>query len=202
MIRVGLTGGIGSGKSTIAKFFNDLGIPVYQSDIRAKVLMESMPYLIEKITELFGKAAYSHGVLNRKFLSEQVFSNPEKLEALNKLVHPVVREDFRVWSEQQNAPYVIQEAAILFETGGNRTLDFTILVTAPQIDREQRVMMRDALSREAVQARIQNQWPDSQKIPLADFIIKNACLSEARNQVIQIHRQLLNRIGTASDSLC
>jgi dephospho-CoA kinase len=153
--------------------------------------MESLSILREGITELFGEHAYSPEGLNRKFLSAQVFSYPEKLQALNNLVHPEVRKDFQHWSEQQTAPYVLQEAAILFETGGNRSLDYTILVIAPQSDKEQRVMLRDSVSLAEVRARMRNQWSDSKKVPLADFVIENKTLSEARKQVVQIHEELL-----------
>jgi dephospho-CoA kinase len=156
--------------------------------------MESLSSLREGITELFGEYAYSPEGLNRKFLSAEVFSDPEKLQALNNLVHPVVRKDFRHWSEQQTSPYVIQEAAILFETGGNRSLDYTILVIAPQSDKEQRVMLRDSVSLDEVKARMRNQWSDGKKVPLADFVIENKTLSEARKQVVQIHKELLKRM--------
>ena len=133
---VGLTGGIGSGKTTVANYFRELGVPVYISDTEAKRLMNGSKKVREKIVALFGLKAYENGELNRKHISSKVFSDKEKLEALNRIVHPAVRADFQLWKQGQQAPYVVYEAAILFEQGGNRSCDFTILVTA---DREKRI---------------------------------------------------------------
>lgn len=191
MRHVGLTGGIGSGKSTIAEYFKALGIPVYSSDARAKDLMESNGQLKVELIRLFGDKAYVNDCLNRRYIAELVFSNPELLDRLNTLVHPVVRADFMAWANLQNAPYVIQEAAVLFENGGYKNFDYTILVKAPLEERVRRVMVRDGVSREAVLSRIQNQWSDAQKEPLADFVIENLDLESSREIVLKIHELLL-----------
>ena len=194
MRHVGLTGGIGSGKSTIAEYFKALGIPVYSSDARAKDLMESNGQLKVELIRLFGDKAYVNDCLNRTYIAELVFSNPELLDRLNTLVHPVVQADFMAWANLQNAPYVIQEAAVLFENGGYKNFDYTILVKAPLEERVRRVMVRDGVSREAVLSRIQNQRSDAQKEPLADFVIENLNLESSREIVLKIHELLLQAI--------
>lgn len=202
MIQVGLTGGIGSGKSTVASFFREMGIPVYNSDVRAKELMISDVELRNGIIGLLGDEAYKKGGLDRKWIASRVFSDPQLLEALNTLVHPVVRKDFEKWSAEQQAPYVVQEAAILMENGGYRHLDQTILVTAPETIRINRVVNRDQVSTAQVRERLRNQWDDSRKIPLADFIIENINLENTRHQVELIHRKLLQLSGTEPESFC
>lgn len=195
MIRVGLTGGIGSGKSTVADFFRALGVPVYDSDLRAKALMEQHGPLVQGIRQLLGPESFKGGHLDRPFIASRVFEAPELLRQLNALVHPVVREDFLAWSRGQKAPYVVQEAAILFENGGHRHLDRMILVTAPVEERIRRVMARDSVPREAVISRMKHQWPDADKIPLADFVIRNTDLETTRREVGCIHRELLEITG-------
>lgn len=202
MMRVGLTGGIGSGKSTVAGYFRDLGIPVYDSDTRARELMEGLPSLRGNIVALLGPGAYQDGRLNRPYIAERVFGDPKLLAALNALVHPEVRSDFVQWSQRQQAPYVLQEAAVLFENGGYKLLDHTILVTAPEPTRLRRVMKRDGVSREAVLARMKNQWDDRQKVPLADFVIENSRRETARSQARKIHRKLLKLSGSGSSHDC
>lgn len=201
-MRVGLTGGIGSGKSTVAGYFRELGIPVYDSDARARELMEGQPALRTAIGALLGPGAYRDGRLNRPFIAERVFGDPQLLASLNALVHPAVRRDFLEWSEQQQAPYVLQEAAVLFENGSYQQLDRTILVTAPQPVRVRRVMKRDGVSREAVLARIKNQWDDARKLPLADFVIENSRRGTALSQAREIHRKLLKLSGSGSSPDC
>jgi dephospho-CoA kinase len=200
MMRVGLTGGIGSGKSTIAGFFRDLGIPVYDSDGRARALMEEDKALREEIIRLFGPSAFINGKLNRSHIASHVFGDRPLLDQLNALVHPVVREDFLQWSERQQAPYVIQEAAILIENGAHRNLDRTILVVAPPEERIRRVMERDSVSREAVLARMRNQWSDEEKIPLADYVIENTSLPISLEKVGQVHREILEISGVQPES--
>ncbi len=202
MIRVGLTGGIGSGKSTVASFFRELGAPVYDSDRRAKDLMNGDTDLREAITTLLGAEAYKDGSLNRQWIAGRVFSDPELLSSLNALVHPAVREDFNLWSAAQKAPYVLQEAAILMENGGNKHLDRTILVTAPESVRIARVVERDDVQAADVRERMENQWKDSDKIPLADFVIENTNLENTRRQVEDIHRELLQLSGAGDESFC
>jgi len=191
MIRVGLTGGIGSGKTTVAGYFRDLGIPVYNSDQRARELMEADDELRQGISDLLGAGAYGDGGLNRGYIASRVFGDTALLKALNHLVHPVVRKDFLIWAGQQKAPYILQEAAILFENGAYEGFDKMILVTAPREIRIRRVMDRDSVSRESVVARMKNQWETSRKIPLADYVIENTDLEKTRLQVGRIHGELL-----------
>lgn len=200
MMRVGLTGGIGSGKSTVANELRQLGVPVYDSDRRARELMEGEDRLRVAVTELLGPGAYDGTTLNRPFIASRVFDDPSLLEALNALVHPVVRADFESWANAQSAPYVVQEAAVLFENGGYRGLDRMVLVTAPEADRIRRVMLRDGVSREAVRSRMRNQWKDAKKIPLADFVIRNTELQQTLRDTRKVHRELLQLAGNALNS--
>jgi dephospho-CoA kinase len=191
MRKVGLTGGIGSGKSTVAGYFRDLGVPVYNSDQRARALMEEDDGLRKAISELLGAKAYGATGLNREYIASRVFKDDALLQALNQLVHPAVRKDFLTWSGQQKAPYILQEAAILFENGAYKGFDRMILVTAPKEIRIRRVMERDSVTREAVEARMENQWETSRKIPLTDYVIENTDLEKTRLRVLQIHGELL-----------
>ncbi|MFM1879558.1 MAG: hypothetical protein RLZZ241_2424 [Bacteroidota bacterium] len=191
MMHIGLTGGIGSGKTTVAKYFKALGIPVYDSDGSARILMEGNPELGAELIELLGPATFKDGKLNRKYIANLVFKDSDLLERLNKLVHPNVRQDFLNWAHSQQAPYVIQEAAILFENGGYLAMDYNILVVAPLLERERRVVLRDESTLEDVRARIARQWPDEKKIPLADFVIQNNTMAEASASVLKIHNYLL-----------
>jgi dephospho-CoA kinase len=170
---IGLTGGIGSGKTTVAKIFESLGVPIYIADVEAKRLMESKNVL-EQIAEKFGKSVFNEQKLDRTALAKIVFENPDKLKELNDIVHPAVAEDFKQWVAQHHQHhFVIKEAAILFETGGNKYCDKTILVTAPLEVRIKRVMKRDQVASTEIMKRIQNQWDDEKKVPLADYIIQN-----------------------------
>lgn len=190
MMVVGLTGGIGSGKTTVAGFFKEKGIPVYIADDAGKRLMLTSA-IKEAIIEIFGKEAYSGDEPNRKFIASHVFSNPEKLEKLNSIIHPAVAKDFEAWKEKQDAPYVIYEAAILFETGGYKKCDFSILVSAPKEERIKRLQKRDDSSKQEIEARMANQWSDKKKKKLADFYIKNTDLSLTKSQVEELHEILL-----------
>ncbi|MGB5944159.1 MAG: dephospho-CoA kinase [Leeuwenhoekiella sp.] len=193
---VGLTGGIGSGKSTVAKIFETLGIPVYIADTEAKRLMHT-PQLKTQIIKLLGEAAYQENKLNRNYVSTQVFDDPDLLTKLNAIVHPAVKSDFRHWANKQHAPYVIKESAILFETGGDRECDLTILVTAPERERIRRVIQRDGTTAEEVLKRINKQWPDARKKELATFVLQNQNLQNTIKKVRKIHvnalRTLVNR---------
>ncbi|MUH35294.1 dephospho-CoA kinase [Zobellia amurskyensis] len=195
MIVVGLTGGIGSGKTTVAKMFQDLGVPVYNSDDRAKNLMQKSPELILEIKELLGEDAYKNSRLDRGYVSKQVFNNKELLASLNAIVHPAVRKDFLEWSKEQSADYVIQEAAIIFEIGSQDFYDCIILVTAPKETRIDRVMKRDTSSTfESIEARMKNQLSDDKKIEASDYVIQNEKIEQTKVQVLDIHRDLLNKI--------
>ena len=188
---VGLTGGIGSGKSTVATMFKKLGIPVYIADLEARKLMNSSAVIRKEIIEAFGEASYHNDVPDRKFLADIVFKEKEKLQKLNTIVHPKVQQHFLDWYKRQTSPYVIKEAAILFESGGDKECDKIITVTIPVSERIKRVMKRDNITEEVVMARIKNQWPDERKIALSDFIIENTDINETQKTVKKIHHTLL-----------
>ncbi|WP_047415324.1 dephospho-CoA kinase [Cellulophaga sp. Hel_I_12] len=187
---VGLTGGIGSGKSTVAELFEALGVPVYSSDKEAKKLM-TRKKIRKQISSLLGEKAYLEGELNRQFIAAKVFNNASLLGELNSIVHPAVKNHFLAWKNKQNYPYVIQETAILFENGLEGRFDKIILVTAPEKVRINRVTNRDKVTVEEVKARIANQWGDEEKSKKSDFIINNIDLTETTKKVHEIHNQLL-----------
>lgn len=191
MKKVGLTGGIGSGKTTVAKMFASLGVPIYNSDQEAKNLMTVDPELRKSMIDLFGPEAYQGESLNREFIAARVFHNRDLLQQLNAVVHPAVRNHFREWMKEQEAHYVIQEAAILFENGSYKDYDFMILVTAPTELRISRIQERDGTTVEQIRARMEHQWEESKKIPLAHFVIKNHDLETTRTQVEMVHEKIL-----------
>lgn len=188
---VGLTGGIGSGKSFVSKMFKQKGIAVYDSDFHAKELMNSNFKLKKAIIELFGPESYNEKGLNRLFLASIVFSDNQKLEQLNDLVHPYVQDDFSNWILNQTGPYVIQEAAILFETGSYKKFDRKILVIAPKELRIERVVNRDGAKISEVQDRMNRQWEDKRKVELADYVVQNIDSDDTKSQVETIHQLLL-----------
>lgn len=188
---VGLTGGIGSGKSTVAKFFKALGVPVYDSDAQAKRLMKSSKKIRKKIIALLGEEAYQDKALNKPFIAKLVFGDEELLEKLNGIVHPAVRKHFLKWYQKQTHPYVVQETALLFENKSSDFYDKIILVTAPINTRITRVMSRDNSSEEQVMARIKNQLEDTVKIELSNYIIENINLEETKDKVIALNKALL-----------
>jgi dephospho-CoA kinase len=196
VLKVGITGGIGSGKTTACKMFEELGIPVYYADERGKYLMQHEHHLIDEIKKIFGKEVYENGTLNRKLIADRVFNDKPKLERLNALVHPAVFHDMESWlldKEQKNFPYALKEAALLVETGSYRGLDKLIVVTAPLNTRIARIKHRDAIEMEEIMARVRNQLPEEEKAALADFIIKNdKDLEHLKKQVIKIHQQLVD----------
>lgn len=173
MLKIGLTGGIGSGKSTVARVFELLGIPVYYADDRARLLMNEDPELKASILAEFGSEAYNAGGLDRRYLASVVFNNREKLEQLNALTHPVTIRDAERWMQQQHTPYIIKEAALLFESGATASLDKVIGVYAPQHLRVQRVMRRDGLPVEEIMKRISRQLDEEMKMKLCDYVISN-----------------------------
>lgn len=188
---LGLTGGIGSGKTTVANMFRELGVPVYIADDEAKKLMTSDPLVQKQIISVFGKEAYENNLLNRKFLAGRVFGNKDLLEKLNAIVHPAVGKNFEEWKKIQTGKYVVYEAAILFEKGGYKKCDKTLLITAPLEVKLERIMARDGSSREEIQARMNNQWPDEKKAKMANFILSNIDLDETRREVRKIHQMML-----------
>lgn len=170
---IGLTGGIGSGKTTVARKLVELGIPVYFADLEAKKLM-NQPFLAEQIQSKFGSEVYDEGVLQNQILAAKVFSDPNNIAKLNAIVHPAVAQDFQAWLvRHQEYKLVVKEVAILFETGGDKKCDYVLLVTAPLETRIQRVMQRDGLTRKQVLDRINHQWSDEIKRKLSDFVIEN-----------------------------
>lgn len=193
MIKVGLTGGIGSGKSLVARLFASLGIPVFYADHEARTLMHTHQGIVNQLQALFGSAIYSGGQLNKSLLAEIIFSNPAAREQVNQIVHPVVFDHFNNWIIQHSDyPYVIKEAAILFETGANAALDKVIVVSAPEALRYVRIVRRDGLTASRIRERMQAQWPDERKLALADFILINDEVQLVMPQVLNIHRQLLS----------
>ena len=170
---IGITGGIGSGKSVVANILNSMGYPVYNSDDRAKILINRDSNLILKIKESFGNVYNTEG-LDRQKMANIVFNNPEKLALLNSLVHPAVGHDFDLWVKKQSSSLVFKEAAILFETGIYKSLNKVILVTCPLPIKIKRVMERDSVSQKDVENRMKNQWSDEQKIKLSDYVIDNS----------------------------
>lgn len=189
---IGITGGIGSGKTRIVKLFESLGVPCYIADREAKRLMNEDLGVKKAIISLFGNEAYGSGNLDRKLLGNIVFTQPQKLKALNAIVHPAVAEDFKNWVDNQHYPYIIKEVAILFETGGYKQVDKTLLITAPEEKRIARVMQRDASSKKSIIDRMRNQWSDDKKIPLADFVIENNAWEQTEKKVKQFHQQFLS----------
>ena len=191
MLRIGLTGGIGSGKSTVARIFEVLGVPVYSADDASKRLMAEDPELKKNIINSFGKESYVEGELNRKYLSDQVFNDSKKIELLNSLVHPATIKDAEQWIKKQKAPYVIKEAALIFESGSNKILDFVIGVKSPLLLRIQRTIQRDNVTAEQVEARMKMQMDEEEKLSLCDFIIINDEKQMLIPQVLLLHEKFL-----------
>ena len=188
---VGLTGGIGSGKTTVAKYFEELGVPVYIADSEAKALMNRSKVIRRKLIALFGNEAYLENTLNRLFIAQQIFNDKKLLNAMNAIVHPKVASHFKRWVNKQDSPYVISEAAILFENGSYKKYDFIITVTAPENIRLQRVIKRDNSNKQKVEAIMVNQWSDQEKIKRSDFVIENIDLEQTKIQVRKIHKKIL-----------
>lgn len=193
MLKVGLTGGIGSGKSTVAKIFQTLGIPVFDADAVAKSIMHTNTSVKAGVIEAFGEAAYRDGELNRKFIADIVFKDPFQLEILNSIVHPATMQAAEEWFQQQEAPYVIKEAALLFEAGSAAGLDLVIGVTAPQHVRIHRVMQRDGVGRQEVLTRMGRQIEDTIKMRLCDVVIKNDGVQALLPKVLALHEDLLKQ---------
>lgn len=189
MLKIGLTGGIGSGKSTVAKIFEALGIPVYYADAAAKQLMNSSSELKASIKKNFGNEAYKNDELDRKYLADIVFNNKEKLDLLNALIHPVTIADAEAWMKKQEAPYCIKEAALLFESGASENLDYIIGVYAPQALRIKRVMQRDGLARDEIMKRINRQVNEEMKMKLCDFVLLNNEQQPLLEQVLELDRK-------------
>jgi dephospho-CoA kinase len=195
MLKIGITGGIGTGKTTACKLFEKYNIPVYYADDRAKWLMNNNPLIREALLEAFGEEVFDeNNQLNRPYLGQLIFNDQTQLDLINSIVHPAVREDGAQWQiiqEENEAPYSLKEAALLFESGSYQFLDKIIVVTAPEELRIQRVMQRDNIDQKAVLARIQKQMPQQEKEAKADFILENISLVELEKQVALLHKKIL-----------
>ena len=193
-LRVGVTGGIGSGKSTVCRIFEALGIPVYDADHWAKWLVANDKELKTKMVDAFGSETYlADGTYNRSYIAGRVFSNKKELELLNALIHPAVAVHSNNWHEEQlqaGTPYTIKEAALMIESGSHHELDRLVVVTAPENLRIERVMKRDGVGKEAVLARLRNQLPESDKVKLADYIVENDENQLLLPQIWNIHKAL------------
>ena len=191
MLKIGITGGIGSGKTTVCKIFELLSIPVYYADMRAKELMVQNKTLIQNIIYLLGDESYTKDLqLNKKYIADKIFNDKEKLKGINALVHPVVKRDFKKWTEKQNSSYIIQENALLFDTGQYKELDYNILVSAPPEIRIFRVMQRDNTDFNSILARINNQMDEKYKTALADYFIINDGKHSLIKQIIELDKEL------------
>ena len=191
VLRVGLTGGIGSGKSTAAQYFEVLGIPVYYADISAKKLMNDDAELRSAITTIFGEPAYANNILDRKYISSIVFSDPAKLQQLNALVHPATKKDGEAWMQQQTSPYAIHEAALIFEAKVAERLDQVIGVSSPIELRIKRAMDRDKVSREEVLKRMDQQLDEDVKMSKCDLVLINDDQQLLIPQVLDLHEKLI-----------
>jgi dephospho-CoA kinase len=195
MLSVGISGGIGSGKTLVCTIFQILGVSIYNSDLKAKKIMETNQQVKKEIIKLLGEESYLNNLtLNRKYIAKKVFNQKELLSKLNDIVHPAVRQDAEIWSENlpQDSSYYLRESAILFETGIYKQLNLNILVIAPEKLRMQRIKNRDGLSDEDITLRIKNQWDDEQKLKLTDFVIINDGKNFLIPQILKIHRILKN----------
>ncbi|MCG8326434.1 MAG: dephospho-CoA kinase [Chitinophagales bacterium] len=191
-LKIGITGSIGSGKTTVCHIFESLGIPVYYADGRAKWLMVNDPRLVSGVKKEFGEEAYyANGTLNRHYLAQTVFHDAAKLKVLNALVHPIIADDSERWHHgQEGVPYTLKEAALLFESNNHLKLDKVIAVSCPENIRIQRVIKRDGMTEEEVRARMDKQMPDEEKIARADYIINNDGQTSLVQQVVKIHNTL------------
>jgi len=201
MTTVGLTGGIGSGKTTIANLFaTEFTIPIYIADTKAKELIAQDTHLQQEIKALLGEEAFVEGKYNTAFVASIVFSTPEKLQALNQLIHPYVQQDFERWREEQHSPYVIKESAILFESGSYKDCDYIITVTAPLEERIRRVMLRDKIDRKTVEKRIKNQWNDENRIKLSTFVVDNRDFDRNLDKIQTIHCKIMEMIDENAEN--
>lgn len=190
-LKIGITGGIGSGKTTVSKVFALLGIPVFEADAEAKKLLDTAPEIKIGLIEHFGKSIYTaDGTVDRKKLAHIIFNNESALKKANELVHPAVKKTFENWAEQQDAPYVIHEAAILFENNFYRIINFTLLISASEEQRIARVMQRDGTNEEKVRQRMSKQWLDTEKQKLASKVLMNDNKSLLIPQIIEIDKNL------------
>lgn len=186
-----ITGGIGSGKTTVAKLLSQYGIPIYFADDEAKKLTATSPEIRKELVSLLGEETFKNGVLNRKYMADKIFNDEDLLAKTNAIIHPRVKDHFIHWVHNQQAPYILKEAAILFESGSYKQCDVSVLVTAPEDIRIQRVMLRDNVTEKEVRARMENQWSDEKKRKLSNFIIENIDLESLEKDVEKLHNKLL-----------
>ncbi len=190
---VGLTGGIGSGKTTVLSMFLDLGVPVYIADIEAKKLTNTSKVIRKKIIALLGKNSYLKTEINKNYVADMIFNDDELLKKVNKIIHSKVAHHFKKWVDKQNGVYCIKETAILFESASYKLCDYTILITSPKEERLKRVKNRDQLTRKEIENRMNNQWSDIEKSQLADVLIENVRLKNTQKKVEEVHLFLLKR---------
>ena len=190
MHKIGLTGGIGSGKSTVSRIFASMGVPVFEADQSGREVLE-WPEVKEDLVALFGSNVFVQDTIDRAYIASKVFGNEELLKALNQIVHPRVGQAFEKWCAEQDHPYILKEAAIIFEAGTQDSLDGVILVSAPEELRIQRVMHRDGVNEEQVRARMRNQWPEEQKRELSEFELINDGQVGLIPQVMELHNKLM-----------
>ena len=195
-MKLGITGGIGSGKTTVCRVFNVLGIPFFSSDAEAKKIMNSDKEIIEKVRSIAGRDVYSSGSLDRIELARLIFKNENLLKKINKVVHPIVFEHFKLWEKSTSAPYVIMEAAILIESGASELVDRIVTVVAPVEERIERVVRRNKLTKDQVLDRIKNQMEDDEKIRLSDYVIYNSEHQMIIPSILKIHEEILSLTKT------
>jgi dephospho-CoA kinase len=193
MIQIGVTGGIGSGKTTVCQLLALRGVPVYFADFRASQLMKTSKKLRESIIDFFGVKSYNGLDPDRAYLAEKVFSDSDALNKLNDLVHPIVAEDYKKWLNEQTSQMCVYEAAIIFEHQRQHDFDAVILVVAPKEDRIRRVQEREGWSKDKILSRMTNQWPEEKTLPLADYIIKNISIEETKDQVSSVYLSIKSR---------
>jgi dephospho-CoA kinase len=195
-MKLGVTGGIGSGKTSVCRVFAVLGIPVFSTDPEAKKIMENDESVVRRINSIAGRNLYINGKLNRSELASLIFNDNNLLHKVNSLIHPIVFQHFRLWEAEQNAPYVIMEAAVLFESGGSKLVDRIATVVAPMEERVARVIQRNSLSREQVMERMQNQIDDELRIRQSDYVIHNSENDMIIPAILEIHNDILTHINT------
>ncbi len=195
-MKLGITGGIGSGKTSVCKVFNVLGIPVFSADPEAREIMDNDRIIKREINEIVGKNIYPGGQLNRMELASLIFNNRDLLEKVNSLVHPVVFEHFNCWAEKQTTPYVIMEAAILFESGASKLVDRIATIVAPVEERISRVTRRNKLNRDQVMERIKNQMTDEERIKMSDYVINNSENNMIIPVILRINEDLLTHLNS------
>jgi dephospho-CoA kinase len=196
MLKIGITGGIGSGKSTVSKIFEVLGIPAFYADDATKNIMNESPVIRKKLIEYFGEEAYTGDLLNRKFIASQVFNDKEKLAFLNSVTHPEAIRYASEWMQKQTTPYAIKEAALFFESGSQEGIDVMIGVYTPKAMRIHRIMQRDNVTREEVLKRMQNQINEEIKMRLCDYVIVNDEQHPVIEQVLKLHEKFLEEAGS------